>query len=128
MSRGVNKVILLGNLGSDPDIKSTQSGKQVASFSLATSRAVKNGDQWDDVTEWHRVVCWEKLAGICERYLAKGSQVYIEGELRTRQWEDKDGVKRYTTEIIARDMQMTGSKKGSSGAGAPPPSDDDVPF
>lgn len=129
MSRGVNKAIILGRLGRDPEIKNTQSGVLVATLNIATSRVVKKNDQQEEVTEWHRVVCWDKLAGICEKYLAKGDQVYIEGMLQTRSWEDKDGVKRYTTEIVARDMQMLGSKNGSGhGPDTPAPSDEDVLF
>ncbi len=130
MARGVNKVILLGRLGADPDIKHTQNGKPVATLSIATSRAVKKDDKWEDVTEWHRVVCWDKLAETCEKYLNKGDQAYFEGRLQTRAWEDKDGVKRYVTEIIAYDMQMTGAPKGGSGHGHDdiPPPNEDVPF
>lgn len=125
MSRGINKVILLGNVGRDPEIKLTQSGKQVACFSLATSRPVKRDDQWEDKTEWHRIVCWDTLAERCQKYLAKGMQVYLEGELRTTQWEDNDGVKRSMTEIYANHLLMLGSKRPQA---TPETTDDEVPF
>lgn len=105
----VNKAIIVGNLGRDPEMRYTQSNTPVATFSVATT------DQWTDKngerqerTEWHRVVAWARLAEICGQYLQKGKQVYIEGRLQTREWEDKDGQKRYTTEIVAREMQMLG--------------------
>lgn len=134
---GVNKVILLGNLGADPEIRYTPSGMAVANFRIATSetRANKEG-QKETKTEWHRIVTFGKLAEICGEYLSKGKQVYIEGKIQTRSWEDKDGNKRYTTEILANTMQMLGGPKE---AGVPsggevstdeiPPSDiEDVPF
>jgi single-strand DNA-binding protein len=134
MGRGLNKVMLIGRLGADPEIRYTQDGTPVASLSLATSRSVKKGDQWEDETDWHKVIAWRKLAEICERYLNKGSQIYVEGQIRTRSWEDKDGNKRYVTEVHAQDIQMLDSRKerqggGSEGAQAPsPPVEDDVPF
>lgn len=136
----VNKVILLGRLGSDPEIKFTTSGQGVCNFSLATSERWKDKQgQPQERTEWHRVVAWGKLAELCAEYLAKGRQVYIEGSLQTREWE-KDGVKRYTTEIKARDVTFLGGKsEGGEGQqqkrgqsdfdyGAPPVDDDGVPF
>ncbi|MEO1630600.1 MAG: single-stranded DNA-binding protein [Bacteroidota bacterium] len=118
MARGVNKVILIGNLGSDPELRYTGSGTAVCNFSLATSETYKdsNGDMVEK-TEWHRVVTWARLAEICGEYLKKGRQVYIEGSLQTRQWEDKDGNTKYTTEIKAREMQMLGSRDGGDMGG-----------
>ena len=112
MPRGINKVILVGRLGNDPDIRSTASGMTVATISLATSYSVKDQQtgEWKEETEWHRVVFFDKLADIVKEYLKKGSQIYVEGRLRTNKWQDADGKDRYTTEIIARDMQMLGGK------------------
>ena len=105
--RGVNKVILIGNLGRDPEIRYTTGGQAVANFTLATKegRVSKDGEK-QEFTEWHRIVAWGKLAEICGEYLSKGKMVYIEGTLRTRSWEDKEGRKRWTTEVLARNMQM----------------------
>jgi single-strand DNA-binding protein len=105
--RGINKVILIGNLGRDPEIRYTPSGQAVASFTLATTdvRTNKDGEK-QELTEWHRIVAWGRLAEICGEYLSKGKMVYIEGMLRTRSWEDKEGRKRWTTEVIARNMQI----------------------
>jgi len=107
---GVNKVILVGNLGRDPEIRYTQGGQAVCNFTLATTEswASKEGGAREEKTEWHRVVAWGRLAEICGEYLAKGRQVYIEGRLQTREWEDRDGNKRVTTEIVAQTMQMLG--------------------
>jgi single-strand DNA-binding protein len=119
VSRSLNKAILIGNLGSDPEIRMTGSGTKVAQFSLATSRSWKSqsGEQ-QEKTEWHRIVCWDKLADIVERYLRKGQQVYIEGEIEYRQYEAKDGSgTRYATEIRARDMMMLGGRDGGGGGG-----------
>ncbi|MEL6615717.1 MAG: single-stranded DNA-binding protein [Bacteroidota bacterium] len=118
MARGINKVILVGNLGSDPELRYTGSGTAVCNFSLATSESYKDrdGNQVEN-TEWHRIVAWARLAEICGEYLKKGRQVYIEGQLQTRQWEDKDGNTRYTTEIKAREMQMLGSRDDNGGGG-----------
>ena len=118
MARGVNKVILVGNLGSDPEIRYTGSGTAVCNFSLATSESYKDrdGNQVEN-TEWHRIVAWARLAEICGEYLKKGRQVYIEGQLQTRQWEDKDGNTKYTTEIKAREMQMLGGRDDNGGGG-----------
>ena len=135
---GVNKVILIGNLGADPEIRYTPSGMAVANFNIATSEkwTTKEG-QKEDRTEWHKIVTFGKLAEICGEYLAKGRPVYLEGRIQTRQWEDRDGNKRYTTEIVANQMQMLGGKGDrdtSAGAGPstaekpPPPDIDDVPF
>ena len=106
----VNKAILIGNLGSDPEIRYTPSGTAVANFNLATHEQWTNKDgEKSEKTEWHRIVAWSRLGEICGEYLKKGSQVYIEGRIQTRAWEDRDGNKRYTTEIVAQAMQMLGS-------------------
>jgi len=115
VARGINKVILIGNLGADPELKYTASGIPRCTFRLATSEQYKNrdGNQLER-TEWHRVVVWSKLAEICAQYLFKGKQVYVEGSLRTRSWDDQDGNKRYMTEINARDIQFLGGVSGNS--------------
>jgi single-strand DNA-binding protein len=120
----VNKVILIGNLGVDPEVRYTQSGTPVASFRIATSERWKGKDgQMQEQTEWHNIVAWDKLAEICGEYLHKGMRVYIEGKLQTRKWQDKDGHDRWTTEVIARDMKMLTPKGGegvSYGSGGDP--------
>lgn len=144
--RGVNKVILVGNLGDDPDSKSTQSGSTVTNITVATSETWKDkqsGNQ-EERTEWHRVVFFNRLAEIAAQYLKKGSKVYIEGSLRTRKWQDNNGNDRYTTEIVASEMQMLdsrGDNQGNSNNGYQQPQapkvptkdfdnafDDDIPF
>ncbi len=117
MARGVNKVILIGNLGNDPDVRYTANGKAITNISLATSESWKDKDSGEqqERTEWHRVVFFGRLAEIASEYLKKGSQVYVEGSLRTNKWQDKEGKDRYTTEIIASEMQMLGGRGGSSG-------------
>ncbi|MEE9614365.1 MAG: single-stranded DNA-binding protein [Thermodesulfobacteriota bacterium] len=151
---GVNKAILVGNLGADPEIRYTPSGTAVVNFRIATSENWKDKEgQKQERTEWHRIVAFGKLAEICGEYLSKGKQVYLEGRIQTRQWDDRDGNKRYTTEVVANQMQMLGrvgdapakmpssgsssggsSSGGSSSGGAssaeepPPPDMDDVPF
>lgn len=117
MARGVNKVILVGNLGNDPEVRYMPSGGAVANVSVATAESWtdKNTGQRQDRTEWHRVVFFNKLAEIVGEYLRKGSQVYVEGSLRTRKWE-KDGIERYSTEIVANDMQMLGGRPGGGGS------------
>lgn len=120
MARGINKVILVGNLGADPDTRYMPSGKAVTNIRIATSESWKDrqtGDQ-QERTEWHTVVLFDKLGEIAAEYLRKGSQVYIEGSLRTRKWQDKEGRDRWTTEIVAREMQMLGGR-GSAGGGEP---------
>lgn len=117
MARGINKVILVGNIGKDPETRYMPNGKAVTNFSVATSEAWTDratGDK-QERTEWHNVVLFEKLAEIAAEYLKKGSQVYIEGSLRTRKWQDKEGKDRYTTEIVGRDMQMLGGRGGAGG-------------
>jgi single-strand DNA-binding protein len=119
MARGINKVILVGNLGADPDTRYMPSGKAVTNIRIATSESWKDkqtGDQ-QERTEWHSIVLYDKLGEIAAEYLRKGSQVYIEGSLRTRKWQDKEGKDRYTTEIIGRDMQMLGGRGGAGGGG-----------
>lgn len=107
----VNKVILLGNLGKDPEVRYTAGGAAVASFSLATSERFKGKDgQWEDRVEWHNVTLWGRLAEVAGEYLAKGKTAYIEGRLQTRKWTDKEGKDRYTTEIVGEKMQMIGGK------------------
>ena len=118
MSRGVNKVILVGNLGQKPDMKYTQSNTAVANLSLATSESWKDKDSGDlkTKTEWHRVVYFGKLAEIAEQYLDKGSKVYVEGKLQTRKWQDKAGNDRYTTEVLGQELTMLDSRGDSSGS------------
>lgn len=136
----VNKVILVGNLGAEPEVRYTPSGKAVASFNLATREqwTGKDGEKTEK-TEWHRIVAWARLGEICGEYLHKGSQVYIEGRLQTRTWEDRDGNKRSTTEIVAQTMQMLGSPSSRGGAAKTKEErfpdeepisvpDDDIPF
>lgn len=145
MARGINKVILVGNLGQDPETRYMPSGGAVTNFTLATNETWKDKQSGEakERTEWHRVAMFNRLAEIAAEYLRKGSQVYIEGKLRTRKWQDRDGNDRYTTEVIADEMQMLGGKAGGASA-AParqpavadtgdmgPPSgdfDDDIPF
>lgn len=120
MARGVNKVILVGNLGADPELRYTPAGSPVATFNVATSETWKDKDgNAQERTEWHRIVVWNKLAEVAGEYLKKGSQVYLEGRLTTRNWQDKDGVKRYTTEIVAQTFLMLG-RKAEGGAGREP--------
>lgn len=116
MARGVNKAILIGNLGSNPEVRYTPNGNAIANVALATSSAWrdKQTGELNERTEWHRVVFFNRLAEIVNEYLHKGSKVYIEGSLRTRKWQDKSGVDRYTTEIIANEMQILDSKNSSS--------------
>ncbi len=140
---GINKVILIGRLGSDPEVRYTPSGVAVANFNIATSEEWKDKDSGEkkERTEWHRIVAWRRLGEICGEYLSKGKQVYIEGRLQTRDWEDRDGNKRYTTEIVASDVQFLGARDSSESArprsttstdyqGVPAqgPADDDIPF
>ena len=123
MARGVNKVILLGNLGADPETRYTASGSAVTNIRLATTdswRDKQSGER-QERTEWHRVVFFSRLAEIAAEYLRKGSQCYIEGQIRTRKWQGQDGQDRYSTEIVANEMQMVGGRGGSGGGGAPPP-------
>jgi single-strand DNA-binding protein len=140
MARGINKVILVGNLGADPESRAMPSGSAVTNIRLATSESWKDkttGDQ-QERTEWHNVAFFGRLAEVAAEYLHKGSQVYIEGKIRTRKWQDRDGKDRWSTEIIANEMQMLGGRAGSGApapaeavAEAPQPSsefNDDIPF
>ena len=141
----VNKVILVGNLGANPEMRFTQGGQAVANLRMATTeRWTDKSGQKQETTEWHRVVCFGKLAEICGQYLTKGRQIYIEGRIQTRQWQDQQGQKRYTTEIVAQNMQMLGGRSerpasaDDMGATVPPDepfggdtgggNDDDIPF
>jgi len=147
MARGVNKVILVGNLGADPEVRYTQAGAAVTTVSIATTDSWKDKQSGErqERTEWHRVVFFSRLAEIAGEYLKKGSQVYVEGRIQTRKWQDKDGNDRYTTEVVGNEMQMLGSRAGGGGGGAPADSpsakapapaptpasddfDDDIPF
>lgn len=112
---GVNKVILVGNLGKDPEVRHLENGAAVANFPIATSETYKdkNGDR-QEITEWHNIVLWRGLAEIAEKYLRKGNQVYIEGKLKTRSWQDKDGNTRYTTEVVGDNMTMLGSRSDNN--------------
>ncbi len=148
MAAGVNKVILIGNLGRDPELRYTQSGQAVANFTLATTETwnKKEGGR-EERTEWHRIVAWGRTAELCAQYLAKGRTVYVEGRLQTREWENREGQKQRTTEIVALTVQFLGGARGSgpgqAGAGATgsapdaggpvpdidaPPPGDDIPF
>tara|TARA_R110001599_G_scaffold116309_2_gene283872 strand:+ start:1170 stop:1607 length:438 start_codon:yes stop_codon:yes gene_type:complete len=115
---GVNKVILVGNLGKDPEVRHLENGRAVANFSLATSETYKN-KQGERVTttEWHNIVLWSPVAEIAEKYLKKGNQVYIEGKLTTRSWDDQDGNKKYTTEVVGNNLTMLGTKSDNEGGG-----------
>jgi single-strand DNA-binding protein len=133
----VNKVILIGNLGRDPELRYTQGGSAVANFTLATNERWRDKDgNNQERTEWHRIVVWGRTAENCAQYLQKGRPVYIEGRLQTREWEDKDGGKRNTTEINALNVQFLGGRGGSEGGGDDPghggsgeaPPGDDIPF
>lgn len=117
-SRGVNKVILIGNLGNDPEVRYTASGAAVANVSLATSEQWKDRESGEqqERTEWHRVVFFGRIAEVVGEYLRKGSQIYVEGRLQTRKWQDKDGNDKYSTEIVANDMQMLGGGRGGGGS------------
>jgi len=119
---GVNKVILVGNLGKDPEVRHLESGAVVANFPLATSETYKDRKTGQRITqtEWHNVVIWRGLAEVAEKYLKKGSSVYVEGKLRTRSWDDKEGNKRYTTEIVADNMTMLGGRGGDASESAGP--------
>jgi single-strand DNA-binding protein len=142
---GINKVIIVGNLGKDPEVTYVPSGAAVAKFSVATSETWKDKTSGEkkERTEWHRIVAWDKLGEICGKYLSKGRQVYVEGKLQTHSYDDKEGVKRYVTEIIAQEVQFLGGNRDSSDSGrsgggpgqrepagghGPAGGDDDIPF
>lgn len=121
----INKAILVGNLGKDPELRYTASGQAVATFSLATTEKFKNkGGEQQERTEWHNLVAWGPLAEICGKYLVKGKQIYVEGRIQSRSYDDRDGNKRYITEIVISDMQMLGGRSGeeAGGGGARPAS------
>ncbi len=144
MARGLNKVMLIGNLGADPEVRYTSGGSAVANLRLATAESWRDKESGDlqERTEWHRVVFFGRTAEVAGEYLKKGSQIYVEGRLQTRKWQDRDGNDRYTTEIVGNDMQMLGSRGGGSvparGGAEPSPAsspepplddfDDDIPF
>ncbi len=145
MARGINKAIVVGNLGRDPEVRYSANGNAIANVTIATTDSWKDRQSGErqEKTEWHRVVFFGRLAEIAGEYLKKGSQVYVEGRLQTRKWEDRDGNERYTTEIVATDMQMLGSRGGGGdtqsgsatnfaeadpGAGSSGDFDDDIPF
>jgi|SRR3954471_3055206 len=138
MARGLNKVMLIGNLGKDPEMKYTPSGVPVTTFSVAVSRSWRTpeGENREE-TEWFRIVAWRKLAEVCNEYLRKGSKVYLEGSLKTRKWQDQQGQDHYMTEVQADQMMMLDSREGGMGGGRasgggpqdePDISDDDIPF
>ncbi len=125
MSRSLNKIMLIGNLGTDPEVRSTSNGNRVATLSLATSRQWNSsGGERQEKTEWHRVILWNnkgsQLADLAEKYLSKGDRVYVEGRVEYRSWEDREGNTRYTTEITAREFIMLGSRSGAADLGAVP--------
>ena len=138
MSRGLNKVMIIGHLGREPEMRYTPSGRPVTSFSVATTRTWNSPDgERREETEWFNVVAWGNLAEICKQYLTKGQQVYLEGRLQTRRWEDQEGKKHYTTEVVANEMIMLGDRPlrantsgESAGFSAPEPSveEDEFPF
>jgi single-strand DNA-binding protein len=117
---GVNKVILIGNLGRDPELRYTQGGQPVANFSIATTETwnKKDGSGKDERTEWHRIVAWGRTGELCAQYLAKGRTCYVEGRLQTREWEDREGKKQRTTEVVANTVQFLGGRGGAGGAGS----------
>ena len=146
MAAGVNKVILIGNLGRDPELRYTQTGQPVTNFTLATTESYnkRDGSGREEKTEWHRIVAWGRTAELCAQYLAKGRTVYVEGRLQTREWEDREGKKQRTTEIVANSVQFLGGNRGAGAGGAgtakpaggsfdpvpaeAPPPEDDIPF
>lgn len=143
MAGGVNRVLLMGNLGADPEVRFTPSGQAVANFRIATNESwTDKSGQKQERTEWHRIVVWGKLAELCGEYLKKGRQCFVEGRLQTREWTDKENKKNYTTEIVANNVQFIGGRDGASSGpraqqeGPPPPMaedmgpppSDDIPF
>lgn len=147
MAKGLNKVILIGHLGQDPDIRYTANGDAVANVSLATTEQwTDNAGQKQQKTEWHRLTAWRRLAEIMQQYLHKGDLIYVEGKLQTNKWTDKDGVERYTTNVVVNQMLMLSTQRSDQGQNAPPPHyqgdpgpidprershnelDDDIPF
>lgn len=140
MAGSLNKVMLIGNLGKDPEVRTIQNGTKVANFSLATTeRYTDKSGQKVDKTEWHRIVMWRGVADIAEKWLKKGAKIFVEGKIVTRSWENQSGQKQYTTEILVDNMQMLGGKQNGNRASAPPPAsqeqtpsgpapEDDLPF
>jgi single-strand DNA-binding protein len=135
MSRGLNKVMIIGHLGREPEMRYTPSGRPVTSFSVATTRSWNSPDgERREETEWFNVVAWGNLAEICKQYLTKGQQVYVEGRLQTRRWEDQEGKKHFNTEVVANEMIMLGDRPKPSGDGTAPLSaepsveEDEFPF
>jgi len=139
MSRGLNKVQIIGHLGKEPEMRYTPSGKPVTTFSMAVSRSWNSADgERHSETEWFNIVAWGNLAEICKKYLTKGQQVYIEGRLQTRRWDDKEGVKHTSIEVVANEMMMLGDRKDHNNTqsssesadtdGPPEPNDDEFPF
>lgn len=136
----VNKAIIVGNLGRDPEVRDTTKGSKIANLRIATTERRKVGDNWEDHTEWHTVTCFGKTAELVERYLSKGRQVYVEGRLQTRKWQDKDGHDRYSTEVVADVIRFLGGKgdsggqretsqpQRSNGGGGYGGNNDDIPF
>lgn len=133
----MNTVHLFGNVGADPETRNTQSGDPVTNLSLATSRRVKKGDEWQDATEWHRLVCFGKRAEVLAEYVRKGSKLCVRGRLQTRKWEDREGVTRYTTEVVIEDFDFGGGPRqgegksyaeASGGFRDKAPADDEIPF
>jgi single-strand DNA-binding protein len=128
MPKSVNKVILVGNVGKDPEVKYSPSGTPIAKFSLATNEKYKDrSDEWQERTEWHNIVAWQRLAEIVGEYVKKGAKLYIEGKLQTSSWEDREsGTKKYRTEIVARDLVLLGDANGNSCKGEHPQGSDSV--
>ena len=141
--KSLNKVQIIGRLGKDPELRYTSNGVAVATMNVATNDRYKDGEEWKDKTEWHRIVLWKKQAEIAGEYLKKGSQVYIEGRLQTKKWTDDKGIERYTTEIVERELIMLGGRSDSGSQRPPHPADmpqppqtneavepppDDIPF
>ena len=136
----LNKAMVIGNLGADPEMRYTANGSAVTEFRVASTRKFKRNEESVEETEWFRVVTWNRLAEVCSQYLTKGRQVYVEGRLRTRSWEGQDGVTRYTTEVIAHEVKFLGNRNGGGGGDAPSAAtvddgladdglaDDDLPF
>jgi len=119
MAKGVNKVFLLGNVGKDPEMRATQGGMVIASFSLATADRKKDGANWVDSTEWHNLVCFGRTAEIVRDYVKKGSQIFVEGKIQTRSWDDKEsGQKKYRTEILVNELSLLGGRQGGEGGGS----------
>ncbi len=118
--KSLNKVQIIGHLGADPELRYTATGLCVATLDIATNEKEKDGEEWKDRTEWHRIVAWGRLGEVAGEYLSKGRQVYIEGRLQTKPWNDDQGIKRWSTEIVARDLILLGKKDGAGSSDRPP--------